>query len=57
MYKKDCRKCLNKLIYTKFSTPYGVYCSKHKRFIEYPIIRANFLCRDYEEGKGGNKND
>lgn len=57
MCKKDCRKCLNKLIYTKFSTPYGVYCSKHKRFIEYPIIRANFLCRDYEEGKGGNNND
>lgn len=53
MCKKDCRKCANKLIYVGFSVPYGVYCSKRKIFVEYPILRANLLCRSFEKQKGG----
>lgn len=45
---KDCRKCLFKLIYSKFNNPHMVYCVSKNKIIDYPIINAIF-CSKYKE--------
>jgi hypothetical protein len=45
---KDCRKCLFKLIYSKFNNPNMVYCVSKNKIIDYPIINA-ILCSKYKE--------
>lgn len=45
---KDCRKCLFKLIYSKFNNSNMVYCVSKNKIIDYPIINA-ILCSKYKE--------